>query len=60
MKRVVQQLVWGWVPLAACGWAAFYKPRSELPRWVDDFCILYLFAMPLILPALQTRERRES
>lgn len=60
MKRVVQQLVCGWVTLAVAVWAVLYKPRSELPAWVDDFCVLYLLALLLILPALQERERRES
>jgi hypothetical protein len=34
--------------------------RAEPPAWVEDFCVLYLLAMLLILPALQARERRKS
>jgi hypothetical protein len=60
MKRFAQQVLWGWIPLAIGVFAVLYKPRSELPAWVDGVCVLYLFAMLLILPALQARERRES
>lgn len=60
MKRFALQLVWCWIPLAVGVFALLYKPRAELPAWVDDFCVLYLFAVFMILPALQERERRES